>query len=157
MREIIKYTPEMAAEVRQSLQECIAQFVGSRITPMTLTTLEAMIKQNVERVWDPVKHYGQHVNLKIECDPDDPSKVLISPKDMYTTVILTGQFDRSYDEILFLTKVVEDYEHHTTYEYENPAGRYLFTVYHLKIMDRLTGEAYILHEPESWFFPVEIK
>jgi hypothetical protein len=60
MREIIKYTPEMAAEVRQSLQECIAQFVGSRITPMTLTTLEAMIKQNVERVWDPVKHYGRN-------------------------------------------------------------------------------------------------
>jgi hypothetical protein len=155
MRDIIKYTEVTQQQIQHSLQECIDQFIGSPITPVTLSMLKQTIKQYVEGVREPVQHYGQHMKLKITTEPDDPSKVNIAPLDMYTAVILTGQFDRSYDEIQFLTKAVENNEHHTTYEYENSAGRYRFTLYRRKIMDHITGETYLLHEPEFWFFPKE--
>jgi hypothetical protein len=116
--------------------------------------IEQVIKQYVEGVMDP-KHYAKHVNLKVERDPNDPCRVLLTPRDLYTSVILTGQFDRSYDDIQFLTRITEDNKHHTTYEYENSAGKYRLTRYHYRVMDRITGEIYTLHEPEFWFFPVE--
>lgn len=155
MREIIKYTSVTDQLVRQSLQECIDQFIGTKLTPVTLSMLDQVIKQYVEGVRDPVQHCGQHVKLDITTDPDDPTKVNITPLDLYTAVILTGQFDRSYDEIRFLTRITEDNKHHTTYEYENSAGKYRLTRYHYRVMDHITGEIYTLHEPEFWFFPVE--
>lgn len=154
MRDIIKYTELTEQQIQQNLQECIDQFMGCKITPVTLSMLEQVIKRFVEGVREPVQHYGQHMKLKITTEL---SKVNIAPLDMYTAVILTGQFDRSYDEIQFLTKTVEDNEHHTTYEYENSAGRYRFTLYRREIMDNITGETYLLHESEFWFFPKEEK
>ena len=63
MREIIKYTSVTDQLVRQSLQECIDQFIGTKLTPVTLSMLDQVIKQYVEGVRDPVQHCGQHVKL----------------------------------------------------------------------------------------------